>query len=308
MKDVIVIGLGPAGITASIYLLRAKLDVLCFEKLSCGGQVLLTDRIENYPGFPGGIAGFDLAKLFEKQLYDFSPQIKNENVLWVKKEDHFILGTDSGQYQSLALIVSSGARPRRLNIKGEIDFTGRGVSYCGTCDAPFFKNKDVAVVGGGNTAIEEAIYLSRFARKIYLIHRKSMLRADKVLQERIASLGNIEFLYNSLIDEICGEKKVEYIKVRNIKDEKIKKITLDGVFIFAGYSPNTEFVKDFLQLDSDGYIIAGVNYESKINGAFVAGDVRKGSLKQIVSSCGEGAEAAIKCREFVDDLKGIKYI
>jgi len=309
MKDAVIVGLGPAGMTAALYLLRAKMDIVCFEKMAFGGQVNLTDRIENYPGFPGGISGYELAQLFKKQLDNFSPQIVYQEVIKIEKEETGILTikTSSSEVKAQSAIVATGAHPRRLGIKGEEHFTGRGVSYCATCDAMFFKDKIISVVGGGNSAIEEAIYLSRFVKKIYLIHRRNRLRADKILQERITALGNVEFVFSSIVEEIKGGEKVTSILIKNLESQKIDEIMLDGVFIFAGYTPNTEFLKDFLQSDSSDYIVADKNFETVVEGVFACGDVRAGSLKQVVSACGEGASAAVRCVGYVERIKGTSY-
>ncbi|MDP8234688.1 MAG: thioredoxin-disulfide reductase [Candidatus Saelkia tenebricola] len=309
MKDAVIIGLGPAGITAALYLLRAKADILCFEKMVFGGQINLTDKIENYPGFPNGISGFELAQLFKKQLDEFSPQIISEKVLGVEKDKEGILTVkvSSSEFKTRSIIIATGAYPKRLNIKGEEVFTGRGVSYCAICDAMFFKDKIIAVIGGGNSAIEEAIYLSKFVKKIYLIHRRDRLRADKIFQERLKVLNNVEFVFSSTVEEIRGEKKVESILVNNLNAQTAKEIILDGVFIFAGYTPNTEFLKDFLQLDKGGYIITKENLITNVEGVFACGDVRSGSLKQVVSSCGEGAQTAVGCMKYVEKLKGTSY-
>ena len=309
MKDAVVIGLGPAGMTAALYLLRAKMDILCFEKMAFGGQINLTDRIENYPGFPGSISGYELAQLFKKQLDNFSPQVTYQEVIEIEKEESGVLTikTSSSEVKAQSVIVAAGAYPMRLGIKGEEHFTGRGVSYCATCDAMFFKGKTIAVIGGGNSAIEEAIYLSKFVKKIYLVHRRNRLRADKILQERITALKNIEFVFSNIVEEIKGGEKVASILVKNLESQKIEEITLDGVFIFAGYTPNTEFLKDFLQLDSDGYIVAEKNFETEVKGVFTCGNVRRGSLKQVVSACGEGASAAVRCLGYVEKIKGTSY-
>ena len=217
MKDVIVIGLGPSGMTAALYLLRAKMDIVCLEKLSFGGQINLTDRIENYPGFPEGISGHQLASLFKKQIDFLAPQIEYKEVLKIEKKEYFSVKTEDSEYTALAIIITTGTRFKRLDIKGEDVFAGRGISYCATCDAPFFKEKVVAVIGGGNSAVEEAIFLSKFVKKIYLIHRRDRLRADRILQERIFSLKNIEFVFDSVVEEIKGDKKLKSITVKNIK-------------------------------------------------------------------------------------------
>ncbi|MDP8216391.1 MAG: thioredoxin-disulfide reductase [Candidatus Kaelpia imicola] len=307
MRDVAVIGLGPSGMTAALYLTRSKLDILCFEKTSPGGQIVMTDNIENYPGFPKGISGYELAELFKKQLQIYPVEIKSEEVIAIERKGNLIIKTLSSDYEVLSVIVAAGAYPRRLSIKGEDIFTGRGVSYCATCDANFFKGKRVAVLGGGDSAVEEAIFLSKFVEKLYLIHRRERLRAVGVLQDKMAALTNVEFVLDSVIEEIGGDSKVGFIQIKNLKTANSKRINLDGVFIFAGYTPNTQFLKEFLQLDSEGYIIAVDNFKTSIEGVFTAGDVRSGSLKQVISASGEGAHAAVKVSKYLDKIKGVSY-
>ena len=307
MKDVAVIGLGPSGMTAALYLARFKLDVICFEKTSPGGQIVMTDRIENYPGFPDGISGYELAELFKKQLQSYPVETKSEEVLAIKREDVITINTSSSDYQVRSVIISTGAYPRRLGIKGEEHFTGRGVSYCATCDANFFRGKKVAVLGGGDSAVEEAIFLSKFVKKLYLIHRRDRLRAVGVLKERIEAISNVEFVLDSVINEIGGDSKVEFVDVKNLKTESSKRVDLDGVFIFAGYTPNAQFLKDFLQLDSGGYIITKEDFQTSVEGIFSSGDVRSSSLKQVISASGEGADAAVRVSKYLDNIKGTSY-
>lgn len=309
MKDAIVVGLGPAGITSAIYLLRARLDTLLFEKSMIGGQLNFTDRIENFPGFPKGISGRELSSLFERQLREFSPQILNEEVLKIEREgDSFSVITRGSKFNTLSVVIASGARFKRLGVKGEEEFIGKGVSYCAMCDAPFFKDKVVAVVGGGNTAVEEAIYLSRFVKRLYLIHRRENLRADRLLQERLFALPNVEFIWKSTVQEIGGHDVVRYVVIKEVGGGESRRIIdVDGVFIFVGYIPNTEFLKGILQLDENGYITTDEDLRTSLNGIFACGDVRAGSLKQVISACGEGARAARSCIKYVEEKKGIVY-
>lgn len=308
MRDIIVVGLGPAGITACLYILRAKLSVTGIEKFAFGGQMNLTYIIENYPGFPDGISGYELAELFRKQIEKYGLEIITDEVRGINvKDGYFELLTEKEKHQALSVVITTGASPKRLGVKGEEEFIGRGVSYCATCDAPFYKDKITAVIGGGNTAVEEALYLTKFCKKVYLIHRRDRLRAEKFLQDRVLSASGIELVLNSVVEEIKGEGKVNAVVVRNLKEGKTIPLEVDGVFIFVGHKPNTDFCKDLIQLDEDGYIITDENFQTSVGGIFSAGDVRKGSLKQVISACGEGAKAGQNAVRYVEKLKGTAY-
>jgi thioredoxin reductase (NADPH) len=308
MRDVIVIGLGPAGITACLYILRAKLSVLGIEKFAFGGQMNLTYIIENYPGFPDGISGYELAELFKKHIEKYGLEIITDEVIGINvKEGYLELLTRKEKYQALSVVITTGASPKRLGVKGEQEFTGRGVSYCATCDAPLYKDKITAVIGGGNTAVEEALYLTKFCRKVYLIHRRDRLRAEKFLQDRVLSTSRIELVLNSVVEEIKGDRKVNAVVIRNLKEEKAIPLEVDGVFIFVGHTPNTDFCKGLIQLDENGYVITDENFQTSVAGIFSAGDVRKGSLKQVISACGEGAKAGQNAVRYVEKLKGTAY-
>jgi len=308
--DAIIIGGGPAGLTAGIYLSRARMNTLLLEKLSPGGQAILTEIIENYPGFPNGISGPELMQNMEKQAVEFGVQIKYGQVIEVKNDEKSkvkIVKTEDQEYRTLSIIIASGAEARKLNIPGEEKFTGRGVSYCGTCDAPFFKDKKIALVGGGDTAIEEALYLSKFAREITVIHRRDRLRATKILQERIFSNQVINFSWNSIPLKIVGKNQVEGILVKDIKTNEEKEIICDGVFIFVGYLPETNFIKNIIKLTNKGYIETDDNMMSSVEGIYACGDVRNKLLRQVVTACGEGATAAFAAQRYVEDLKGVSY-
>ena len=308
--DAIIIGGGPAGLTAGIYLSRARMNTLLLEKLSPGGQAILTEIIENYSGFPNGISGPELMQNMEKQAVKFGVQIKYGQVIEVKNDEKSkikIVKTEDQEYRTLSIIIASGAEARKFNIPGEEKFTGRGVSYCGTCDAPFFKDKKIVLVGGGDTAIEEALYLSKFAREITVIHRRDRLRATKILQERIFSNQVINFSWNSIPLRIEGTNKVEGIFLKDTKTKQGKENKCDGVFIFVGYLPETNFLKNIIQLEDKGYIHTDDNMMSSVEGIYACGDVRSKILREVITACGEGATAAFAAQRYVEDLKGVSY-
>ncbi len=307
--DLVIIGAGPAGLTAAIYAQRAQLKTLVLEKLSPGGQILLSEKIENYPGFSKPIPAQKLMEQMQKQAENLGMNLEYEEIENIKQQTgKKVIRTHTGkQYETLALIIATGARPGRLGVKGEEEFTGRGVSYCATCDAPFFRNQKVAVIGGGNTALEESLYLTKFAREIYLVHRRGMLRGEKILQERISKSTKIEIVWNSVVEQIYGEEQVKGIKIKNLKTEKISDLACSGIFIFTSPKPNTEFVKDFLKLDNQGFIKTNEKLETKVEGIFACGDVRKNLLKQVVIACGEGALATHIAEGYINKIKGIEY-
>lgn len=310
--DVVIIGGGPAGLTAAIYAARARLKTLVVESLNIPAQAVLTSDIENYPGFPEGLNGFELVERFKKQAVNFGAEFTTKEVKGIKpceKENKSAWEADLGgeKIYSLSVIIATGASPRKLGIPGEEKFRGKGVSYCAVCDGAFFKNKHVALVGGGDTAIEEAIFLTNFADKVTVIHRKDSLRATKILQERAFSNKKITFLWSSAAKAITGDEKVKGIKVENLKGKKEESLACDGVFIFVGYEPNTKIFKGTLDLDKDGYILADDDMKTSKKGVFACGDARKKLLRQIVTACGEGATAAFSARLYVEELKGAAY-
>ncbi|MFH1593812.1 MAG: thioredoxin-disulfide reductase [Candidatus Omnitrophota bacterium] len=311
--DVIIIGGGPAGLTAAIYNSRARLKVLLIESYTTPGQAVVTSDIENYPGFPEGISGFKLIEKFKKQAKDFGAEFKIGDVSGINRFMHFgkkawHVELKEEKLSTYAVIVASGAHPRPLGVPGEDELRGKGVSYCAVCDAAFFKNKEIAVIGGGNTAIEEALFLAKFASKVTVIHRRERLRATKILQERALENGKIEFIWNSVVSAISGKDKVEALKIKNVKTDKETNFPCYGAFIFVGYVPNTDFLKGTsVALDDGGYILSDNEMKTSRSGVFVAGDVRKKHQRQIVTACGDGAAAAYSARMYVDELKGIAY-
>lgn len=290
--DLIIIGGGPAGITASIYAKRFGLDVLLIEKLSIGGQVILTDLIENYPGFPEGIKGPDLILKMEEQAKKFDAEFLIDEVTNVEIEGEIKkVKTNSNEFSSYGLIIATGTNPKKLDVPGEKEFTGKGVSYCAICDAFFYRNKIVLVIGGGDSALSEAIYLSNFANKVYIVHRRDKFRAAQYLQDKILKNEKIEVIYNSVVKKIYGDKRVEGAIVENIKENKEIDIKVNGIFIYVGLIPNSELFKGKLNLDENGFIITDEEMRTNINYVYAVGDVRRKSLRQIVTACADGAIA-----------------
>jgi len=306
--DVIVIGGGPAGLTAALYAGRARLKTLIVESFSVLGQAIITDRIENYPGFPEGINGFDLVEKFKKQAEKFEVEFKTGDVSEVKKHDKgWEIKIKDKSYTALSLIVASGAKPKKLGVAGEEKLQGKGVSYCATCDGALYRDKEVVLAGGGDTAIEEALFLTRFAAKVKVAHRRDRLRATKILQERALANKKIEFIWESTITEITGDNKVSGVKIENVRTKEKGEVPCDGVFIFVGYSPNTDFVKGVLKLDKGGYIAGDDNMKTSEKGIFACGDCRGKLLRQVVTACGDGAVAAFSAQQYVEELKGEAY-
>ncbi len=298
MHDLIIIGAGPAGLTAALYAGRSRLDTLIIEKMAVGGRILMSETIENYPGFPGGILTAELIGRMEQQVRELGIKITNDEVLdldCLKKT----IKTSLGLLEARAIIIASGAKPRKLNIPGEEEYTGRGVSYCATCDAPFYKEKKVVIVGGGNAVAEEAIYLSRFANSVVIVHRRGELRAAKILQERIKQNQKINFILNSVVTEIRGARKVESVKIKDTLSGKEINFNCDGVFIYIGYEPETIFLKDKLRMDEAGFITADEFMATSTEGVFACGDCRKKSLYQVINACGDGAVAADSAYKFI---------
>ncbi len=306
--DVIVVGGGPAGLTAALYAGRARLKMLLVESYSVPGQAVITDYVENYPGFPDGINGFDLIGKFKKQAERFGVEVKVGDVKNIKTSGSgWEVGVEDKVYTTLSLIIASGAKPKRLGVEGEERLKGRGVSYCATCDGALYKDKDVVLVGGGDTAIQEALFLTRFVKKLKVVHRRDRLRATKILQERALADKKIEFIWESKAIEILGKDGVEGVRVKNIKTEKETDLSCGGVFIFVGYSPNTDFLKGVLKLDKLGYILTDQDMKTSRKGIFACGDSRRKLLRQVVTACGDGATAAFSAQQYVDELKGVAY-
>lgn len=302
MYDVVIIGGGPAGLSASIYAKRFGLSTLLIEKVGIGGQASLTDLIENYPGFPEGISGAELVNKMEEQAKKFDVEFLIDEVLNVDFDDEIKkVITNSANFESKGIIITTGANPKKLNVPGEKEFIGKGVSYCAVCDAFFYKNKDVLVVGGGDSAITEALYLTTFANNVYVVHRRDKLRAAYYLQNRAFKNQKIKFIFNSIVKEIKGDKRINKVIIHNIKEDKLYELDVSGVFIYVGLIPNSELFKNKLEFDENGFIITDDDMRTNKKFVYAAGDVRKKSLRQIVTACADGAIAA---NTFCVDLCG----
>lgn len=310
--DVIIIGGGPAGLTAGIYSSRAKLKSLLIESAFKPSQVTITDLIENYPGFPEGIQGPELIEKFEEQASKFGLDViqKDINIITKTSIDNlngWKVETGDSSYLGLSIIMATGTTLEKLGVTGETEFTGRGVSYCATCDAPFYKDRRVIVVGGGDAAIQEGIYLTRFAKEVFIVHRRHRLRATGILQERAFSNNKITFVWNSVVEKILGDNVVSGVRLRNVKTEQIQEIAADGVFIFVGNVPNSELVKNLVELDEGGSIIVDKDMKTSADGILACGDCTNTSLRQVVTACGDGATAAYSAQLYIEELKGTSY-
>jgi len=309
--DVVVIGAGPAGLTAGLYAVRSGLSTVVLEAQFPGGQAITTDVVDNFPGFPGGISGMELAGKMQSQAEDAGVEIRLERVLAVEADPEvrgWAVCTESSSFRTLTVIVASGAHPRKLNVPGEERFWGRGISCCATCDGAFFRDRKIVVVGGGDTAVKEATFLTKFAREIVLVHRRDRLRATKILQDRLFATGDqVKVLYDSVVTEIRGSDLVEGVVVRNLHTNGTEVISCEGVFLFVGFIPNSDFLPDSVDRNERGYILADQEMATSAPGIFACGDVRKKPLRQIVTACGEGATAAYSALHHVEELKGTTY-
>ena len=309
--DTIIIGGGPAGYTAGIYAARSGLKTLLVEGAATVSQITITDLIENYPGIPDGIDGFELMQLFKKQALKFGLEIITKDVLAIKNNAAapvvWDVTLEDDSFRTLSVIAATGARWRNLEVPGEQEFAGRGISYCATCDGPFYRNKDVVVVGGGDTALQEALFLTRFAKNVFVIHRRNRLRAAKILQKRAFAEKKIEFVWNATLTEVTGRDFVTGIKIADVYSGKISEISAEGVFIFVGRLPHTGLFRDILRLDAGGYIITDDNMRTSAAGIFAAGDCRAKQFRQVVTAAGDGANAIYSAELYVEELKGETY-
>ncbi|NPA48915.1 MAG: thioredoxin-disulfide reductase [Thermodesulfobacteria bacterium] len=301
VHDLAIIGGGPAGLTAYLYAARARLDTILIEKLSPGGQVLVTDFVENYPGFPEGLPGWELMEKFVAHVKKLGFNQKLGEVVGIELEGQIkkIKLAGGEELRARAVIVATGASPNKLGVPGEKELTGKGVSYCATCDGPFFRDQVIAVVGGGNTAVQEAIFLTKFAKKVFLIHRRDQLRAQKILQERAFANPKIEFIWNTVVEEILGKDKVEALKLKNRQTGETSILKVDGVFIFIGTRPQSDFVKGLLPTNERGFIITDCEMRTEVPGIFAAGDVRAKACRQIITAAGDGATAAYMAEHYL---------
>ncbi|MDD2211734.1 MAG: thioredoxin-disulfide reductase [Clostridia bacterium] len=290
LYDVLIIGGGPAGLTAAIYACRAGWKTLLIERGTFGGQAASTDIIENYPGFPAGISGFELMMDFYKQASRFGCEFLTAEVLALStggKSKKVV--TSEGEVAGKTIILATGAMPRELGVRGEQDFRGKGVSYCATCDGFFYKNKKVAVVGGGDAAVKEALYLAKIVREVVLIHRRGALRADKVLGDKALGTPNLKVYWDTVVDEIVGDSKINSLKLHHVKTQETMELTVDGVFIYVGTKPNTEFLGGDFQKNPQGYLLTDESLETTASGVFAIGDCRRKNSRQVATAVGDGA-------------------
>ena len=304
--DLIVVGGGPAGLTAALYAAREGIDTLIIERSAVGGQAGVTERIENYPGFPDGVRGAHLADQMRLQAERFGVEIlQAQSVTGVRATDNFkVVSTEAGdEYSSGALVVATGSRYRRLDVPGEDDLIGAGIHFCATCDGPFYGDEEVAVIGGGNSAVEEGLFLTRFASRVTLLVRGDALRASRILQERAAENDKIEVRTNTSVREFRGSTKVEALVVADSTTGETEELHPSGVFVFIGLDPNTEFVRGSVDTDRYGFIVTDMTFQSTLPGVFAAGDVRAGSTKQLASAVGEGTTAAMMVRGYLERLQ-----
>lgn len=294
-EKVIVIGSGPAGLTAAMYAARARLEPLVISGSQLGGQISITYEVENYPGFPEGVAGPELVELMQKQAERFGARLIVDEVSQVTLTEGspFTVKTFSKEYQADSVVIATGASPNRLGIPGEDSLIGRGVSFCATCDGFFFRDKDVVVVGGGDSAMEEGLFLTRFANKVRVIHRRRELRAGETLKRRAIENEKMSFIWDTVVEEIIGNGKVEAIRTRNVKSDATEELKTDGVFIFIGHFPNTDLFKGQLEMDPLGYLVADERAMTNVPGVFAAGEVQDSIYRQVATSVGQGAMAGM---------------
>ncbi len=299
---VLVIGSGPAGLAAALYAARADLHPLVLTGMELGGQVSLTHTVENYPGFPEGVGGQELVELFQKQAQRFGARIEYDTVTAIDfSQRPYKVSTYNGAYLAETIIITTGATPIHLNVPGESELTGRGVSYCATCDGWFFKDKQVVVVGGGDSALEESLFLTRYATSVTIVHRRDQLRAGAILQKRARENSKINFIWNTVVTEILGDDKVNAVRLKNVQTGEVSELPTDGVFIFIGHHPNTQLFEGYLEMDERGYLVTNKLMETNYPGVFAAGEVADPVYRQVITSAGMGAAAAMRAIHFLEE-------
>lgn len=304
VHDVIIIGAGPAGLTAALYCARYKLATQMFEKMSVGGQIVLSPMIDNFPGFPGGVVTHELMDRMHQQGRELGIEVIYEEVNSIEPVSGstpviYAVNSSENRYETRSIIIATGAQSKRIGVLGEDKFIGRGVSYCGTCDGPLYKGKDIVVVGGGDRAIEEALFLSSYAKTVRLVHRRDLFRASEIIVEKARANPKIEFMMSTVIEEICGADKVDLVRFKNLKSGEISQCHCNGVFVFVGIRPDTNIVKDLLKLDDTGFIITDRELKGSREGIFACGDCRSKSLYQVITACGDGAVAAASAHKYL---------
>lgn len=301
--DLIIAGGGPAGLTAGLYAARAMLKTLLIERMMLGGQVSATFLVENYPGFPDGISGLELSQAMEKQAKNFGLIIENGEIGALRSSGKlWEIEMNSRKILAKSIIIATGVEPKRLGIPGEEELKGRGVSYCATCDGPFFRGQEIGVIGGGDSAVDEALYLTRFVEKVYLIHRRDALRAAKILQDRAFKNPKIEILWDTVVTSVIGKNGVDAIAVKNMKTEEVRELKVSGVFSYVGWRPLTGFLRGVIELDPFGYVMTDRNMATSAPGIFAAGDVRQKLLRQVATAVGDGAVAAFSAEKYIESL------
>jgi thioredoxin reductase (NADPH) len=302
--EIVIIGGGPAGLTAGLYTSRDRLNTLLIERGLTGGQIVDAQWVENYPGFPEGISGFELGQLMHQQATKYGLETVTAEATGIElQQEQKVVNTTKGNFIAKAVIIASGSERHKLGIPGEKEFTGKGVSYCATCDATFFREKPVAIVGGGDTAITEALHLAKFASRVIVIHRRHQLRASPILQEKALAEPKIEFLWDTVVEEIVGKDSVKRLKLHQVVTREKPTLVIAGIFISIGLRPNTDYLKGILPLDATGHVSTNEKMETEIAGIFAAGDIRLHSARQAITAAGDGATAAIYAEKFIANQK-----
>ncbi|MBN1478903.1 thioredoxin-disulfide reductase [candidate division KSB1 bacterium] len=308
MRNVIIIGSGPAGLTAAIYAARANLEPLVIAGMEPGGQITLTDDLENYPGFPEGVKGFELYQTLEKQAQRFGAEILFDIVTKVDLTGEIKkVYTADKEFEAKVVIIATGSTPKKLDVPGEKEYIGKGVSYCATCDGFFYTGKNVAVIGGGNSALDEGLFLTRFAEKVTIIHRRDRLRADAILQERALKNAKVNFIWDTIVEQVLGDKIVTGLKLKNVKTGELSEFPLDGVFVFIGHYPNVDLFTDQVDFDKAGYIETDNRTRTNLDGVFACGDVQDNVYRQAITAAGTGCQSAMEAEKYIAEMEGHAY-